>query len=688
MESKINNPNAIVIIYNYQDRLGDSKLSKTEDDVFKIDQIILNSLSLKSVTTQKSKSNPAGNFEFRLAPLKNWVTAITPGSWCVILMSNESLNDKAKYGGGKVEEKSFKMMGRIESVRCISNVNQSSGAIESEYIVTGVDWGVIFASKFYVDPLNRAPQEQAMGMAARFGYSDYLLKSLGYDASTAGKAANPTAAKGALKKANTEGSKAAVNNSSNFIQGGSSSKDSTPSPLLIPSDAKQLPKDEKIKLPSALDNVGFLLKLWGQSDPVTSGLKGESGVVTKSQQVFKIPNQLAKYMGFVDLVSEVSPVVSQILQQKGGKLSAYDTYEDKDFSCGIVDFSGLLGEHTVWQLISNNCNDLINELIPEVRFDSNKPTLTLYNRVKPFAVNSLDIIKRDTNTVGDSGIVVNKPGSEYIQTPQKAKVDPFISSFKNIRTKNIKIRDVIMCSYGTNWRDRINFIEVTIGRTLFQETFSSAIKLDAQFIDEGSVGRDGLLSMITSTTYLPVSIETGVANPVGVSAYKHAMKEWYFNTHKMFNGTLSLIGQDQYIQVGDNIMVNAKILNKNYNLNSSQKKEAGLTYLLAHVESITNQTVVDNNGSRIFTTSINFVRGIIVDGKKNVIVSNGQVGAVDQDASLVEPSTERNRETISTSTAMDPDRQRYPIRKGDPEYSEDTLTEINASKRGNKDLYN
>jgi len=246
VESKINNPNAIVIIYNYQDRLGDSKLSKTEDDVFKIDQIILNSLSLKSVTTQKSKSNPAGNFEFRLAPLKNWVTAITPGSWCVILMSNESLNDKAKYGGGKVEEKSFKMMGRIESVRCISNVNQSSGAIESEYIVTGVDWGVIFASKFYVDPLNRAPQEQAMGMAARFGYSDYLLKSLGYDASTAGKAANPTAAKGALKKANTEGSKAAVNNSSNFIQGGSSSKDSTPTPALIPSDAKQLPKDEKI----------------------------------------------------------------------------------------------------------------------------------------------------------------------------------------------------------------------------------------------------------------------------------------------------------------------------------------------------------------------------------------------------------------------------------------------------------
>ena len=194
--------------------------------------------------------------------------------------------------------------------------------------------------------------------------------------------------------------------------------------------------------------------------------------------------------------------------------------------------------------------------------------------------------------------------------------------------------------------------------------------------------------MITSTTYLPVSIETGVANPVGVSAYKHAMKEWYFNTHKMFNGTLSLIGQDQYIQVGDNIMVNAKILNKNYNLNSSQKKEAGLTYLLAHVESITNQTVVDNNGSRIFTTSINFVRGIIVDGKKNVIVSNGQVGAVDQDASLVEPSTERNRETISTSTAVDPDRQRYPIRKGDPEYSEDTLTEINAPKRGNEDLYN
>lgn len=152
---KIKNPNALVFIYNYQDRLGDVKLN---EDPFSVEQIILNSTSLKSVTTQKSKSNPAGSFEFRLAPTKNWVTEITPGSWCVILMSNKKIDDTAKYGGGKVDESSFKMLGRIESVRCVINTNQANGAQNTEFIVTGSDWGTIFNSKFYVDVLNRAPK--------------------------------------------------------------------------------------------------------------------------------------------------------------------------------------------------------------------------------------------------------------------------------------------------------------------------------------------------------------------------------------------------------------------------------------------------------------------------------------------------------------------------------------------------
>lgn len=636
----IKNPNALVFIYNYQDRLGDSK---SNIDPFALDQIILNSVSLKSITTSKSKSNPAGSFEFRLAPTKNWVTAITPGSWCIILISNEKIDDKAKYGGGSVDEKSFKMLGRIESVRGVVNTNQTTGARETEYIVTGSDWGTIFNSKLYIDPINRTPNESAVGMAERFGYAKYLAKNIGYDTHKLGKDAEPVPR--LLKKTNKDSNKASVNRTLDFLNNGSKK---TPTPPLAPSNitAGESIKDTKVNLPTATDNVNFILELWGRDDSATANTESETGLVSKSKQVFKIPNKLATYMGFVDKSSKVSPTIAQILKQKSGLLTDVDTYSDKDTSSGIINFNTVLGEHTVWQILMNNCNELINELIPEIRFVNNKPTLTLYNRVKPFAINDENTIKKDKKYVGDN--IVPKKSEDTIKT--------LISQYKNVKKIKINIDDVIRCSYGTNWRDRINFIEVNIARSLFQENYAGDIKLDSQFSDRDSIGRDGLLSLMKQTSYVP--LKEGIVNPIGVAAYKYILKEWYFNTHKMFNGTLQLIGQDQYIQVGDNIIVDSKVLNSNKNFNLKQIESLSTSYLLAHVESISHEITVDNNGSRVFFTSINFVRGILTDKNGNQLVSNNVSGALDQDTALVKPSLEKNKNTISTSGPNDPDRQK------------------------------
>lgn len=637
---RVKNPNALVFIYNYTDRLGDKNIS---GDPFNVDQIILNSVSLKSVSTQKSKSNPAGAFEFRLAPTKNWVTAITPGSWCIILMSNDKIDDKAKYGGGRVEEKSFKMLGRIESVRGVINTNQTTGAKETEYIVTGADWGTIFASKFYVDVLNRVPNESAVGMAERFGYTKYLLDNIGYDASSLGGNANPVPA--LLKKPETDNAKASVDRMTDFIINDSQGKVTPP---LAPNNttAGEETKEEKVTLPTETDNVNFILSLWGRSDTATAEVENETGLVAKSKQIFKIPNQLAKYMGFVDKSSKVSPVISQMLQQKSGKLTGNDRYADKGNSAGIIDFNTILGEHTIWQILNNNCNPLINELIPEIRFTGDTPKLTLYNRVRPFSINSESDITADDRAVGDG-----------IGAKRGDTVKDYISRYKDVRKIVIDSDDVILCSYGTNWRDRVNFVEVNIGRSLFQENYAADIKLDSQFVDQDSIGRDGLLSMMSSTTYVP--LKEGAADPIGVSAYKHLLKEWHFNTHKMFNGTLNLIGQDQYIQVGDNILVESKVLNaENFNNNVKQKNTRTKTYLMAHVESISHQTVVDQNGGRVFTTSINFVRGVLTDVNGNIVIQDNNVGAVDQDASLVTPSVERNSQSLGTSGPNDPDRQK------------------------------
>ena len=76
-------------VITYRDRKGSSSIGVPSDEV---DQVIVNTLSLKSINTSKSKASPAGQFEIRLAPTKNWVTAITPGSWLAILMSRQSYN--------------------------------------------------------------------------------------------------------------------------------------------------------------------------------------------------------------------------------------------------------------------------------------------------------------------------------------------------------------------------------------------------------------------------------------------------------------------------------------------------------------------------------------------------------------------------------------------------------------------
>jgi hypothetical protein len=83
----------------------------------------------------------------------------------------------------------------------------------------------------------------------------------------------------------------------------------------------------------------------------------------------------------------------------------------------------------------------------------------------------------------------------------------------------------------------------------------------------------------------------------------------------MLNGSISTIGQDQYIQIGDNILIPAKVLGASYNYSSKENEDylAGQDlYLLAHVESISHNALVDPNGARSFITDIQFVRGIMV----------------------------------------------------------------------------
>src|ERR1035437_10481024 len=108
----IKTPHAAVIIWNYDDRLSKENTSKATQQ--KVNQLIISTVSCREIHTSKSKGSPNGNFQFSLAPTKNWVSTITPGSWCALLMTNEPISeDDLKRSA---DYRKVKMLGKIESV--------------------------------------------------------------------------------------------------------------------------------------------------------------------------------------------------------------------------------------------------------------------------------------------------------------------------------------------------------------------------------------------------------------------------------------------------------------------------------------------------------------------------------------------------------------------------------------------
>jgi hypothetical protein len=153
---RIKTPHAAVLIWNYVDRIdtptgefdatGVTKLNEIENET---KPVIVSTLSCVSIQTNKSKSSPEGSFNLVLAPYKNWTSTLTAGSWCAVLMSNTPITEDDLT---RADREKVKMLGRIETVRTETNVDDE-GARHTMYYVSGIDWGSIFSSQLYIDPL-------------------------------------------------------------------------------------------------------------------------------------------------------------------------------------------------------------------------------------------------------------------------------------------------------------------------------------------------------------------------------------------------------------------------------------------------------------------------------------------------------------------------------------------------------
>lgn len=597
---QIKTPHAAVLVWNYEEKLGTEKSTNTNA----VNEIVISTVSLMNVSTSKAKSNPVGRFEITLAPTKNWVATLTPGSWCCIMMSQNPITKEDLPGTGSAKPDKVKMIGKIESVRLNTTVNPETGARQTVYSVVGVDWAYIFENFIYLDPFID-PDGSIIGSAT-------FLELFG------------------------------------IMEG----ENGTPEFRTV---------DQLIT--GIIDIIG---------KPLTEGTQGvarKSNRLAKSNFAFQIPPEMVKYLRIKkEGVVAKSNNVADLLSFISGKLERFDdpkrnvqAYTRTDESVGYIDPVSFKGANTLWQLLIDNGNQVVNEMFTGMRWNSDGTmSLSLYNRIKPF------IFKGEKTTVDSisgnlSGLALNSQEVNNIS----ADVKNIFSKFQNVRRFEIPLDDIVSINAGTNWRDKYNFIEV---KPSFQDAkfLSTWIKSVAQTADESAFAREGFRPLITSTKQIPKAAvkdqKKGDSNsslnidPSFLAGWKELLRLWYFDTHKMLNGTVTLSGQNEHIEVGDNILIDIRALGITTNVNSRTKATSGKgVYLMAHVENIEHSFEVSQNGARSFVTNIQFVRGITTT-RDGALIGRG---TLDQLASSLSPEQNLNNVNVfGTSAGADPDPQK------------------------------
>ncbi len=566
---KIETPHAAVKIWNYIDRIADTGALSSQAN--KVKEEIISTLSLMNIQTNKSKGDPVGTFNFTLAPTRNWVSVITPGSWCAIFMSNEPI---VKETFNSASRNHVKMFGRIDNVRVEVSVDDE-GARSTRYMVSGQDWSSMFNNIFYIDPLLSDPS-QAQTSEGNALYLQ-ILKNL-------------------------------------------FSKNNTPSTFDIAS------------------NLQSLLSIFGKPLDIPDTTR-----IAKPTYNVVLPNEAVNFFGFIDAEGEEtsSTDLTKIIALQTGSLNSsvgqYDT-QIRDGNGWLNPFS-MVGQHTLWSVMMDNCNYALNEMYPEMRWlGEDKPQLTLYSRVKPFSFQDNPIEGVDTQ---------------------------LRSQFKNVVTHRLHDETVISVNAGTNWRDKFNFIEIKPDLSEFNiHDLASKLKSQAYQKKPGGVAaatdifdREGFRPLIYSIKQIPVQVGAETADKYDVellNKWVNMLQEWFFDTHRLLNGRITMTGSTEYIPVGDNIMFDAGLVGVSANYNSATAGLGpGKCFVLGHVESVQHSFTVEPDGARAFQTVIQFVRGVIVDENKTLIGD----GCLDTLSTDLQYQDSRNSiTTVGTSTVDDPNK--------------------------------
>lgn len=551
----VRNPTAGIVVYNYRDRGGASYISSQETDKFYITK------SIVSIGISKSKSGPSGRFEVSLAPTKNWISEISVGSWIEIHMSPKVIT-QSDLDGSSIE--TLKLIGMIDSVRMNVSVDQSTGARSTTYSIVGRDWGAALESCVYIDAAVTNRTDTTLQAALRLGFED-LFTAISEEAFT--------------------------------------SKYST------------------------LNLVLKILNYWGVSSAASRNgtadeTSGKTGGASKLDMSRYAP--ISEFILPKDLFNKINQGPKQTLAScikvVAGKLSGYNRYSASEIeSVGFIDPARLIGTNSVWNLLTVHSNDIVNELIADLRWENekDKPKFTVYKRIKPFWL----------------------PGQANGSKGGDSKIR---SSFFNLRKISIRKDQTLAIETGDNAEDIINFIEISpqMPSGIVPDNNNALladIKPKNAEIDRQSFARYGIKPMFYSSIFFPPDAK-GAQMYAAVTRWLPVLRGWFFDCHKMLNGTVTIIGQNNYIGVGDNILMDSEIFGDLSYVKEEIGKDASNIKILAHVQSISHRFSYIENGSRSFITTINFVRGIMTDANGEKLLGSKSFGIATESSDVKDKS--------------------------------------------------
>lgn len=326
------NPNAAFVLFNYDERLGPKPSNESKSN--NLSGIRRITKSLIGLNTVKQKGKPTGQFTVTLAPTRNWIAAITPGSWCAVLMSRDVINKSDIKD--KANPKQVKMIGRIETVRSKVSVG-ANGTRSTIYTVSGSDWGWMLNNVLYIDPLIGAGDQTNTANANFIEVLNLLMRE---DPTSKKKIFRSTAdmlvsLKGILGEGVSEGT---------------------------------------VKTGKAINRIA------------------------KSTYSPKLPASLVQWMGFVDRSGSKikSELLSSIINLDTGKLKDGQNgkLEEVNDAMGFINPFHLTGQHSLWQVLLEHSNPVLNEMFCDMVWEDfngeMKPRLSLTNRIKPFSIDNQD----------------------------------------------------------------------------------------------------------------------------------------------------------------------------------------------------------------------------------------------------------------------------------------------------------